>query len=59
MKKVCVFTSSMGKGGSERVLSYLVREMVQQGDEVSLHLLIDSNVAYSLPEQVSVHYLRK
>ena len=49
----------MGKGGSERVLSYLVREMVQQGDKVSLHLLIDSNVAYSLPEQVSVHSLRK
>lgn len=59
MKKISIFTASMGKGGSERVLSYLVHEMVQQGDEVSLHLLIDSNVAYSLPEQVSVNLLRK
>lgn len=58
-RKISIFTASMGKGGSERVLSYLVHEMVQQGDEVSLHLLIDSNVAYSLPEQVSVNLLRK
>ena len=57
--KINIFTASMGKGGSERVLSYLVHEMIQQGDEVSLHLLIDSTVAYPLPEQVSVHYLRK
>ena len=59
LRKISIFTASMGKGGSERVLSYLVREMVQQEDEVSLHLLIDSTVAYPLPEQVSVHSVRK
>ena len=57
--KIIVFTASMGKGGSERVLSYLVREMVQQGDDVSLYLLIDPSVAYPLPNQVSVHFIRK
>lgn len=56
---IAIFTATMGKGGSERVLSYLVREMIQQGDAVSINLLIDSYVAYPLPNEVIINSYRK
>lgn len=49
----------MGKGGSERVLSQLVPEMVKRGDEVSIYLLVNTKISYTLPSEVSVIFLRK
>ena len=49
----------MGKGGSERVLSHLVPEMIKRGDQVSIYLLVNKKILYTLPNEVNVVYLRK
>jgi glycosyltransferase involved in cell wall biosynthesis len=59
MKTISIFTASMGKGGSERVLSLLTKEMAIHGDNVTIYQLIDPTVAYELHHRVKVKYLRK
>jgi glycosyltransferase involved in cell wall biosynthesis len=49
----------MGKGGSEKVLSLLTKEMAIHGDNVTIYQLIDPSVAYELHDRVKVQYLRK
>lgn len=54
-KKVAFFIDSLGGGGAERVVSILCNEFVKRGYEVDLLMLQKRDIAYPLPESVSIY----
>lgn len=54
-KKVAFFIDSLGGGGAERVVSILCSEFVRKGYEVDLLMLQKRDIAYPLPENVSIY----
>ncbi|WP_306013850.1 MULTISPECIES: glycosyltransferase [unclassified Allomuricauda] len=57
-KKIAIFINSLAGGGAERVTSYLLPYLVQQGHEVVL-VLTEEELAYPVPSEVTIHYLDK
>jgi glycosyltransferase involved in cell wall biosynthesis len=56
---VVFFTASMGKGGSEKVLSLLAPEMASNGHRVLIYSLIESDISYKISSKIKVFFLRK
>ena len=57
MQKLSVFIYSMAGGGAERVVSNLLRELVQKYE---VHLvLMNERIFYELPSEVKVHFLER
>lgn len=55
MKKIAVFTVSMGAGGAERVISLLLPELIR---DYEVHLILMYNsVHYPIPKEVKVEFV--
>ena len=54
--KVAVFIYSMTAGGAERVTSYLLSYLVNQGVEVHL-ILMNDTFKYEVPSNLNIHYI--
>jgi len=57
-KKIAIFINSMAGGGAERVVSYLLPYLQNNGHSVWLVLTSDV-ITYELPRDIVVHYLEK
>ncbi len=55
---IAIFIYSMSGGGAERVVSYLLPYLKNHGHIVHL-VLMNSMIAYDIPENIPVHYLEK
>ncbi|MGB6153233.1 MAG: glycosyltransferase [Pricia sp.] len=53
-----IFIYSMAGGGAERVVSYLLPYLKEQGYGVHL-ILMNSTISYKIPDNVNIHYLEK
>lgn len=54
MKKITFVTGSMGRGGAERVISLLTKRYADLGYDVSILMLLHSNVGYELDARIRV-----
>lgn len=56
-KKVSFFIDSLGGGGAERVVSVLCKEFAAKGYEIDVLMLKKREIAYPMPETVSLYYV--
>jgi len=57
-KKISFFIDSLGGGGAERVVSVLCTELISKGYDVDILMLQKREIAYHLPEKVSLYYVQ-
>ena len=57
-KKISFFIDSLGGGGAERVVSVLSTELISKGYDVDILMLQKREIAYNLPETVSLYYVQ-
>lgn len=55
-KKAAILINSMGSGGSERMVSNLLKQAVANGYEISL-ICIEQDNFYPIPPEIKVYYL--
>ncbi|OWW24225.1 glycosyltransferase [Zobellia sp. OII3] len=55
---VTLFIYSMAGGGAERVVSYLLPYLKEQGFSVHLVLMNDT-ISYDIPKDINIHYLER
>jgi len=53
-----IFIYSLAGGGAERVVSYLLPYLLDQGCQVHL-ILMNSTISYEIPNKVSIHYIEQ
>jgi len=53
-----IFIYSMAGGGAERVVSYLLPYLQDQGHQVHL-ILMNSTISYEIPDDIQIHFLEK
>lgn len=54
--KSAILINSMGSGGSERMVSHLLEEIVSKEYDIKL-ICIEKNNFYPIPQKIKVHYL--
>lgn len=55
---IAIFIYSLSNGGAERVVSYLLPYLQQQGHQVHL-VLMSGTISYEIPKDINIHYLEK
>lgn len=53
---IAVFIYSLSNGGAERVVSYLLPHLKEQGHQVHL-VLMNRKISYPVPDDIPIHYL--